>query len=229
MEQIKKLFGSTESLGLNTIEKKEGVIQDDLFVGVSQKEGIFFTASKDASGNKIKTPFNQDNLKDVYIVSITNDSFNYKGNDILSTKVKVFNPATQKNHIISFSQGTSKWRNLAVVLASAEDRNAKYTFRLTENKSFVNLELFENGKRLPWAGTLPAPKKVVVNGKPLSDYTEANEICDKIFAQAAKIFTQESLVNNMSEQLMNVNTTTSQPQTNSMEVSVDEVLASFGV
>lgn len=220
------LFGSAAAAQGITIVKREndnnGEMQIDRFISISQKEGMFYF--KDNDGNKVK--FDEANLANVKILSIKNEVFNWNGKSIKSTRVTVKNLKTNKMHVVTFAHGTSKWRELARVMYDINERSSDFSFKMVQTKDFINLVVYEGNRRLQWAVELPAPRKVQVNGSMVSDYTEANTICDQIFDAAEKIFTQESLVNGMSEQLKTQSTTT---QHQTMTTNIDDVLKEFNM
>lgn len=199
-------------------------LQRDRFISISQKEGMFYFKE---GANKVK--FDESNLSGVKIVSITNEVFLWNSKPIKSTKVTVKNLKTNKLHVISFSHGTSKWREFARVMYDIKERGSDFSFKLQPTKEFINLVVFEGDRRLQWAVELPSPRKVLINGSMVSDYTEANKVCEKVYEEAAKVFTQQSLVDEMSKGMMQREVETKAEPTQTTEgVNVDEVLAQFG-
>lgn len=206
-------------------------MQVDRFVSISQKEGMFYYTDKEK--NKVK--FDESNLSGVKIVSITNEVFLWNNKPIKSTKVTVKNLKTNKTHVVSFSHGTSKWREFARVMYDIQARGSDFSFKLQPTKDYVNLVVFEGERRLQWAVELPSPRKVLINGSMVSDYTEANKVCEIVYEEAAKVFTQKSLVDEMSKEVMTqkaVQTkavqTNAEPTQTTVGVNVDEVLEQFG-
>ena len=219
------LFASAASTqGIKIIRKNENPteMQPDRFISISQKEGMFYY--KDG-GNKVK--FDESNLYGVKIVSITNEVFMWNSKPIKSTKVTVKNLKTNKIHVISFSHGTSKWREFARVMYDIQERGSDFSFKLQQTKDFINLAVFEGDRRLQWAVELPSPRKVLINGSMVSDYTEANKVCEQVYDEAAKVFTQQSLVEEMSKEVMQ-SREGKEPSKKTEGVNVDEVLAQFG-
>lgn len=219
------LFESAASAhGIKIIRKNENPteMQPDRFISISQKDGIFYY--KDG-GNKVK--FDESNLSGVKIVSITNEVFLWNSKPIKSTKVTVKNLKTNKTHVISFSHGTSKWREFARVMYDIQARGSDFSFKLQQTKEFINLVVYEGERRLQWAVELPSPRKVLVNGSMVSDYTEANKVCEQVYEEAAKVFTQQSLVEDMSKEVMQ-SREGKEPSKKTEGVNVDEVLAQFG-
>ena len=220
------LFESAASAqGIKIIRKNEipTELQPDRFISISQKEGMFYY--KDG-GNKVK--FDESNLAGVKIVSITNEVFMWNSKPIKSTKVTVKNLKTNKTHVISFSHGTSKWREFARVMYDIQERGSDFSFKLQQTKEFINLVVYEGERRLQWAVELPSPRKVLVNGSMVSDYTEANKVCEQVYEEAAKVFTQQSLVEEMSKEVMQSREGNEVPSKKTEGVNVDEVLAQFG-
>lgn len=207
--------------------------QYDRFISISQRDGIFYYKDKD--GNKIK--FDETNLANVKIVSVNNDTFLWQGKSIKSTKFTLKNFKTNKIHVLSLAHGTSKWRECAKVLFDINERASDFTFKLVQTKDFINLVIYEGNRRLQWVVDLPAARKVQVNGSMVSDYTEANEICDKIYAEVEKVFTSQSLVSELTQQKITHNEEVikedTQKQTtplrNPLDPSIEDVLASFGL
>ena len=197
--------------------------QYDRFISISQRDGIFYYKDKD--GNKVK--FDETNLANVKIVSITNEVFLWNSKPIKSTKVTVKNLKTNKTHVISFSHGTSKWREFARVMYDIQERGSDFSFKLQQTKDFINLVVYEGERRLQWAVELPSPRKVLVNGSMVSDYTEANKVCEQVYEEAAKVFTQQSLVEDMSKEVMQ-SREGKEPSKKTEGVNVDEVLEQFG-
>ena len=197
--------------------------QYDRFISISQRDGIFYYKDKD--GNKVK--FDETNLANVKIVSITNEVFMWNSKPIKSTKVTVKNLKTNKTHVISFSHGTSKWREFARVMYDIQERGSDFSFKLQQTKDFINLVVYEGERRLQWAVELPSPRKVLVNGSMVSDYTEANKVCEQVYEEAAKVFTQQSLVEDMSKEVMQ-SREGKEPSKKTEGVNVDEVLEQFG-
>lgn len=219
------LFESAASAqGIKIIRKNENPteMQPDRFISISQKDGIFYY--KDG-GNKVK--FDESNLSGVKIVSITSEEFMWNSKPIKSTKVTVKNLKTNKTHVISFSHGTSKWRELARVMYDIQARGSDFSFKLQQTKEFINLVVYEGERRLQWAVELPSPRKVLVNGSMVSDYTEANKVCEQVYEEAAKVFTQQSLVEEMSKEVMQ-SREGKEPSKKTEGVNVDEVLSQFG-
>ena len=220
------LFESAASAqGIKIIRKNENPteMQPDRFISISQKEGMFYY--KDG-GNKVK--FDETNLANVKIVSITNEVFMWNSKPIKSTKVTVKNLKTNKTHVISFSHGTSKWREFARVMYDIQERGSDFSFKLQQTKDFINLAVYEGERRLQWAVELPSPRKVLVNGSMVSDYTEANKVCEQVYEEAAKVFTQQSLVEEMSKEVMQSREGNEVPSKKTEGVNVDEVLEQFG-
>lgn len=220
------LFESAASAqGIKIIRKNENPteMQPDRFISISQKEGMFYY--KDG-GNKVK--FDESNLSSVKIVSITNEVFLWNSKPIKSTKVTVKNLKTNKTHVISFSHGTSKWREFARVMYDIQARGSDFSFKLQQTKEFINLAVFEGNRRLQWAVELPSPRKVLINGSMVSDYTEANKVCEQVYEEAAKVFTQQSLVEEMSKEVVMQSREGKEPSKKTEGVNVDEVLAQFG-
>ena len=224
------LFESAASAqGIKIIKKENNTLSEmqvDRFISISQKEGIFYF--KDKEGSKVK--FDESNLCGVKIVSITNEVFLWNNKPIKSTKVTVKNLKTNKLHVISFSHGTSKWREFARVMYDIQERGSDFSFKLQQTKDFINLVVLEGDRRLQWAVELPSPRKVLVNGSMVSDYTDANTVCEKVYEEAAKVFTQQSLVDEMSKEMFQRGVETKEPsqQTPQVGVNVDEVLEQFG-
>lgn len=222
------LFESAASAqGIKIIRKNENPteMQPDRFISISQKDGIFYY--KDG-GNKIK--FDESNLSGVKIVSITNEVFMWNSKPIKSTKVTVKNLKTNKTHVVSFSHGTSKWREFARVMYDIQSRGSDFSFKLQQTKDYVNLVVFEGERRLQWAVEFPSPRKILINGSMVSDYTEANKVCEQVYEEAAKVFTQKSLVDEMSKEVIMQKAveTKAEPSKKTEGVNVDEVLAQFG-
>lgn len=223
------LFESAASAqGIKIIKKESGdnlsEMQKDRFIFISQKDGMFYYKE---GANKVK--FDESNLSGVKIVSITNETFLWNSKPIKSTKVTVKNLKTNKLHVISFSHGTSKWREFARVMYDIQERGSDFSFKLQQTKDFINLVVFEGDRRLQWAVELPSPRKVLVNGSMVSDYTEANNVCEQVYEEAAKVFTQQSLVDEMSKEVMQKGVETkAEPTQTTVGVNVDEVLEQFG-
>lgn len=224
------LFESAASAqGIKIIRKNDNnseLHQVDRFISISQKEGMFYY--KDKEGNKVK--FDESNLSGVKIVSITNEVFMWNNKPIKSTKVTVKNLKTNKTHVVSFSHGTSKWREFARVMYDIQARGSDFSFKLQPTKDYLNLVVFEGERRLQWAVELPSPRKVLINGSMVSDYTEANKVCEQVYEEAAKVFTQKSLVDEMSKEVMKqkVVETKAEPTQTTVGVNVDEILENFG-
>ena len=97
--------------------------------------------------------------------------------------------------------------------------------------------IYEGNRRLQWVVDLPAARKVQVNGSMVSDYTEANEICDKIYAEVEKVFTSQSLVSELTQQKITAKEEVikedTQKQTtplrNPLDPTLEDVLSSFGL
>lgn len=234
--------GAASAQGIKIIKKESGdnlsELQKDRFISISQKDGIFYYKE---GANKVK--FDESNLSGVKIVSITNDVFLWNSKPIKSTKVTVKNLKTNKLHVISFSHGTSKWREFARVMFDIQERGSDFSFKLQQTKDFINLVVYEGERRLQWAVELPSPRKVLVNGSMVSDYTEANNVCEHVYEEAAKVFTEQSLVEEMSKEVMQkavvekqrrsftqkaVVETKAEPAQTTVGVNVDEVLEQFG-
>lgn len=222
------LFANAASAqGLKIIKNDNPTeMQVDRFVSISQKDGIFYYKDKD--GNKIK--FDESNLSGVKIVSIANEVFLWNNKPIKSTKVTVKNLKTNKTHVVSFSHGTSKWREFARVMYDIQSRGSDFSFKLQPSKDYVNLVVFEGERRLQWAVELPSPRKVLINGSMVSDYTEANKVCEQVYAEAAKVFTQQSLVEEMSKEVIMQKAveTKAEPTQTTVGVDVDEIIEQFG-
>lgn len=219
--------GAASAQGIKIIRKNENPteMQPDRFISISQKEGMFYYKE---GANKVK--FDESNLSGVKIVSITNEVFLWNNKPIKSTKVTVKNLKTNKTHVVSFSHGTSKWREFARVMYDIQERGSDFSFKLQQTKDYVNLVVFEGERRLQWAVELPSPRKVLVNGSMVSDYTEANNVCERVYEEAAKVFTQKSLVDEMSKEvaMQKAVETKAEPTQTTVGVNVDEVLAQFG-
>lgn len=225
------LFANAASAqGLKIIKNDNPTeMQVDRFVSISQKEGMFYY--KDKEGNKVR--FDESNLCGVKIVSLSNEVFLWNNKPIKSTKVTVKNLKTNKLHVISFSHGTSKWREFARVMFDIQERGSDFSFKLQQTKDFINLVVYEGERRLQWAVELPSPRKVLVNGSMVSDFTEANNACEQVYQEAAKVFTQESLIDDMSKGMMQRGVEkklepSRKPLKKTEGVNVDEVLEQIG-
>ena len=108
-----------------------------------------------------------------------------------------------------------------------QERGSDFSFKLQQTKDFINLVVYEGERRLQWAVELPSPRKVLINGSMVSDYTEANKVCEQVYEEAAKVFTQQSLVEEMSKEVMQ-SREGNEPSKKTEGVNVDEVLAQFG-
>lgn len=231
MSKLTLFAAAAAQQNIKILDKQNEVseLQYDRFISISQREGIFYYKDKD--GNKIK--FDETNLANVKIVSVNNETFLWQGKSIKSTKFTLKNFKTNKTHVLTLAHGTSKWRECAKVLFDINERASDFTFKLVQTKDFINLVIYEGNRRLQWVVDLPAARKVQVNGSMVSDYTEANEICDKIYAEVEKVFTSQSLVSELTQgkvlQLEKDTQKQTTPLRNPLDPSLEDVLSSFGL
>lgn len=225
MNKLTLFAAAAAQQNIKILDKQNGVSESqyDRFISISQRDGIFYYKDKD--GNKIK--FDETNLANVKIVSVNNETFLWQGKSIKSTKFTLKNFKTNKIHVLSLAHGTSKWRECAKVLYDINERASDFTFKLVQTKDFINLVIYEGNRRLQWVVDLPAARKVQVNGSMVSDYTEANKVCEQVYDEAAKVFTQQSFVDEMSKEVMQ-SREGKEPSKKTEGVNVDEVLAQFG-
>ena len=226
MNKLTLFAAAAAQQNIKILDKQNEVSESqyDRFISISQRDGIFYYKDKD--GNKIK--FDETNLANVKIVSVTNDTFLWQGKSIKSTKFTLKNFKTNKIHVLSLAHGTSKWRECAKVLFDINERASDFTFKLVQTKDFINLVVYEGNRRLQWVVDLPAARKVQVNGSMVSDYTEANKVCEQVYEEAAKVFTQQSLIDEMSKGMMQSQEGNEVPSKKTEGVNVDEVLEQFG-
>ena len=231
MSKLTLFAAAAAQQNIKILDKQNEVseLQYDRFISISQRDGIFYYKDKD--GNKIK--FDETNLANVKIVSVKNETFVWQGKSIKSTKFTLKNFKTNKTHVLTLAHGTSKWRECAKVLFDINERASDFTFKLVQTKDFINLVIYEGNRRLQWVVDLPAARKVQVNGSMVSDYTEANEICDKIYAEVEKVFTSQSLVSELTQgkvlQLEKDTQKQTTPLRNPLDPSLEDVLSSFGL